>query len=296
MQRFNRAVSVALLLTPLAAFCRPAAGDDALPALVAPYEPAPSPATSGDAALALPPAWSGGNAWPATRAWESSIYDRLEYYHWNERVGGMDFVNEDGVLFTLGYARRVGRERYRVELFGTQANYSGAVQYSDGSTEPLDSVTNYLGLRGEYELLFEPPSWPRLTWFIGLGTRFWFRDLPDDFTASGTLVTGYQETWWTIYPYLGIENRRTVTDAIELYASGRIGLTAITYENVTIDDVRLYPQPGLTARVEGGLRGQSWFLAATFEVMTWGESPVVSGWLQPASQMYTVGLKTGFSF
>ena len=46
---------------------------------------------------------------------QASWYTRVEYFHWNERIAGQDFVNEGGALFTLGYSRQIGIERYRAE-------------------------------------------------------------------------------------------------------------------------------------------------------------------------------------
>jgi hypothetical protein len=227
---------------------------------------------------------------------ESNWYTRIDYFHWNERSGGADFVNEDGPLFTLGYLRRVGIERFRAEVFGSQVHYKADIDFGNGDVEPLSSHTNYLGVRGEYDLLIEPGAWPLLTFSTGIGTRYWIRDLPDDFTASGNFVEGYQETWWTIYPYLGVETREVPGHDFEFYGSGRIGVTAITLERATLNDVALYPKPGVIGQLEAGIRGEHLFVGAFFEGFSWQQSAVVRGWLQPNSKMYTVGLKTGFYF
>lgn len=230
------------------------------------------------------------------RLHESSWYTREEYFHWNERFGGEDFVNEYGLMLTLGYVKRIGQERFRAELFGGTLDYVGGAQFNDGSTEPLWSKTGYLGVRGEYELLFEPDWLPRTSLLLGVGTRFWFRDLRDGVTPSGYDVTGYQETWWTIYPYLGVETRRSLQSGPELYSSARIGCTAITYEHVSWYDAVLYPKCGITGQAEVGLRGDHFFCAVFSEAMTWGESDVARGLLQPTSSFVTVGLKAGLSF
>lgn len=230
------------------------------------------------------------------RLTESTWYARVDYFHWNERVDGQDFVNEEGPLFTLGYVRRNGPERWRAELFGSSVNYYGGAQGNDGTMAPLKSITNYMGVRGEYDLLYDPDWWPAASLFVGIGTRFWFRDLPDAYTAAGDLVWGYQETWWTIYPYIGLERRRMISDNFEFYISGRIGTTALTYQHVTWNDVVLYPKIGITGQVEVGLRGPHLFLTTYFEGLTWSESAVVRDSLQPTSQMVLVGLRSGFSF
>lgn len=227
---------------------------------------------------------------------ESAWDVRIDYFHWNERLGGADFVNEDGPLTTLSYTHRAGPERYRIELFGGDVNYDGGAQFDDGSTDPLSSDTTYLGTRAEYDLLLEPDWAPRLSFLIGLGTRFWFRDLKGGISESGYPVCGYQETWWTVYPYLGLETRREPEAGLQWFSAARIGSTAVTYERVSAFDVTLYPRPGLTGQVEVGLRGRRLHVSGFSETMTWARSGVVSDILQPASTMITVGLKTGVSF
>ncbi len=228
---------------------------------------------------------------------ESTWYARVEYFHWKERLDGADFVNEYGVLPTVGYQRRSGPERFRFELFGTTVDYKGLALFEDGSSEPLSSTTNLLGVRGEYDLLWEPEAWPRVSFFAGIGTRFWIRDLVDGVSSiSLSPVTGYQETWWTIYPYLGVEKRRVLREGLEFYGSARIGCTAVTYERVSYFDVTLYPKAGLEGQAELGLRSRRLFVAGFFEALTWEQSSVVRDTLQPASRLFTVGLKTGFSF
>lgn len=228
---------------------------------------------------------------------ESTWYTRVDYFHWNERSDGQDFVNEDGALVTLGYLHRWGVQRIRGELFGATVNYDGYAQFDDGTLEPLKNKTKYLGLRGEYDLLFEPDFWPQVAFFTGIGTRFWIRDLPDGRTAQGDGVMGYQETWWTIYPYIGIEKRRNLASGFELFSSGRIGFTAVTYQFASLaDSGALYPRPDLMGQVECGVRSEHLVLSGYFEAMGWRESAVVRGMLQPASHMITVGLKAGFNF
>ena len=132
--------------------------------------------------------------------------------------------------------------------------------------------------------------------FAGVGTRFWIRNLPDAQDSAGDFVRGYQETWWTFYPYVGIETRRTIKNSVEAYGRGRVGLIAVTYEHLTWREATLFPGPGVTAQGELGIRGPRAFLSGYFELMTFAQSGVARGLLQPDSLMLTVGLKAGFSF
>ncbi|MGD0283944.1 MAG: hypothetical protein ABSB95_16555 [Dissulfurispiraceae bacterium] len=231
---------------------------------------------------------------------ESTWYTRVDYFHWNEQMDSMAPVNEYGTLLTLGYMRRIGIERFHVAVFGATMRYQGYGQFEndDGSyyTEPLSSATGYLGALGEYDLHIEPDCCPDISFFVGIGTRFWIRDLKDGVSDYGNPVPGYQETWWTIYPYLGLEKKRLLNGGWEFYYAGRIGCTAMTYQFASIGYVPLYPKAGLTGQLEIGLRGQTAFISAFTEIMTWSQSDVVEGYLQPNSQMLTFGIKTGFCF
>lgn len=233
---------------------------------------------------------------------ESSWYARIDYFHWNERYQGADFVNESGLLYTLGYARRSGIQRFRLEGFAGRADYDGL---GSGTGN-----TGYAGIRGEYDLLFEPDWSPRLTWFAGLGTRLWMRSIPDGIASNGGPVVGYNENWWTLYPYLGVETRRNPDIRFEWFASGRVGLTAYTFQYESYDDTVLHPQPGVTGQLESGFRGKHFTVSTYLEAMTWAESDAVLRWgydsytgqyyrypiLQPTSVMLTAGVKAGFSF
>ncbi len=227
---------------------------------------------------------------------EASFYFRADYFHWNERVEGGDFVNEDGVLWTFGFSHRNGIDRVRAEFFAGQVDYRGGVQYPDGSSEPLDSVTNYTGARAEFELLYEPEWASRSTFLVGVGSRFWFRDLPDAVAPSGNPVFGYQETWWTFYPYLGWERKRDLTATREFYSSVRIGMTAYTYENSNFNDAIFYPRLGVTAQAEAGIRGRHFYLSAFFESFSWRDSGIVRDAYQPYSQLTLIGIKSGFQY
>jgi hypothetical protein len=269
-----------------------------VPAYPNPTWAGPAPTAGYVPAMSYVPPSDGSCQTPLTQSPnESSWYTRIDYFHWNERVNGADFTDEDGALWTLGYERRVGRERFRAELFGSQVHYDANIYFGPGDIEPLSSVTNYLGVRGEYEYLFEPETLPELSFFVGIGTRFWIRDLPDAYTTQGSFVWGYQETWWTIYPYLGLETKHNPQAAIEWYCRSRIGLTAVTYEYANVyPPITLFPRPGVTGQLEAGLRGQRLFVGAYLEAMSWSQSAIVRGWLQPTSTMLTAGLQTGVSF
>jgi hypothetical protein len=234
----------------------------------------------------------------------STWYTRVDYFHWNERYGGQDFVNESGALYTLGYVHRFGQERLRIEAFGGDMHYSGWEQDQNGDlTSMLAGRTDYLGCRGEYDLLYEPKWWPQGTFFLGVGSRFWVRDINSGFDNEHNFVEGYQETWWTFYPYLGLEMKLPLGRA-ELYSSGRFGVTPFAYDKASDVDSPIYPRTGLTGQAELGLRSGRLSLAGYFEALTWTHSKTVMmgseygivDVMQPTSRMYTVGGKIAYSF
>jgi hypothetical protein len=227
---------------------------------------------------------------------ESTWYTRFDYFHWSERLDGANFVTENGPLFTLGYQRRIGPERFRAELFGSQVHYASTVFFNDGTSAPLTSTTDYLGARAEYDYLFQPDWPPPVNFFAGIGTRFWIRNLPDMTDAFGDFIRGYQETWWTVYPYLGMESRRNPGRDVEFYGRGRVGLMAVTFEHLTLHETTLFPGPGVTSQLELGFRGDYLFLAGYAEIFTWRQSGEARGLVQPSSLLLTVGLKSGVSF
>jgi hypothetical protein len=251
-----------------------------------------------DAVLSAPP-----NLASVVSPVQSTWYYRLDSFTWNERVDGEDFVNEYGPLSTLGYLRRNGMERFRFELFGGTVAYDGAAQSWDEPDEPFHQSfgTNYLGLRGEYDLLIEPAGWPWLRYVCGIGTRFWIRDLRNGVTPSGATVIGYQETWWTVYPYLGLEVKNSNEPGPEFFGSIRLGATPLTYQRVTYFDTNSYPSCGITGQAEVGVRYERLSLSLCFEAMTWGKSGVIENayeefTYQPASRMITIGGKVSYAF
>jgi hypothetical protein len=159
-------------------------------------------------------------------------------------------------------------------------------------------------------MVLAPAVWQgRVALLAGLGTRFWIRDLHDGTDNQGNDVLGYQETWWTIYPYLGLETHLPTGDGMQWYSESRVGTTALTYQFATTGTVisdgqgdlwfvqrPLWPKPGVLANLEVGLRGPRFFAAARAELMTWSPSSVVQDANQPNSVMFTAGGRFGFMF
>jgi hypothetical protein len=234
---------------------------------------------------------------------EANCYTRIDYFRWIEPRDGTDQTTESGALYTLGYARRMEGERLRGELFLGTMTFNAALTDS-GTADPFQSSTSYIGVRGEYEHLWNVyDNWPAV--FLGIGTRAWVRDIRDATSQSGVDVAPGQQTWWTIYPYVGLEKKWLRPNGSELFFSGRLGCTVLTYERTQWpDDPAFYPRPGITGQVELGWRTPRFFVSGYFEAMSWQNSQdehlhngsSTDYYYLPAAQMYTTGLKVGLCF
>ena len=228
---------------------------------------------------------------------ESTWYARFEYLNWSAHGNSID----QGPLYTLGYQRRVGWQRFRAELFGSRV-YLPPFKLADG--ERLARPVDYLGGRVEYDLLFEPVWAERVLFFGGIGSRFWLRDVVQQmpvFRQIGNVGTtieepNVQQSFLTFYPYVGMETRRNADRTIEPYGRARIGLLALTYEHITVLERTFFREPGVTGQTELGVRGDRFFLSGYFEAFAWPRSNNGSAGNLTTMMLLTVGLKTGFNY
>jgi len=242
--------------------------------------------------------------------------------------------SECGTLYTLGYEHRIGSERFRAEIFGGNMAYDSTttVLVTDPNTgeqtsyvENMKAVTSQFGCRGEFEYLWDTDlfGWTPLTFFAGIGTRVWSRNIHDGTTTSGPVigldVSGYIQTWWTIYPYVGLDKRWVCSNGNEFFVTSRIGCTALTYsytpycevivtdptkEPIIIQRPAYYMNPGLTGQIECGLRRNHFVISAYFESMAWQNSQAEHHhgdsssqlYYYPGARMYTTGLKLGINY
>ena len=125
---------------------------------------------------------------------------------------------------------------------------------AERSVPSVEQHKNYLGCRGEYDLLIEPTAWSNLRFVLGVGNRFWVRDLQDTVTPD-LFVSGYQEFWWTFYPYIGLETKTSDDPGLQFVGSLRAGFTPLNFQYATLTDPDyprggsvVYPRCGFTAR------------------------------------------------
>ncbi|MEN6459294.1 MAG: hypothetical protein ABFC63_10215 [Thermoguttaceae bacterium] len=231
---------------------------------------------------------------------ESSWYGRIDYYHFGQQdIGGANTFNEDGILYTVGYSRRIGPEKFRIELFSGNADY-----FQRGiDINEADSTTINFGVRAEaeYHWALTTVGQPPLEFFGGIGTRAWIRDLKDTTAFDGTDLWGSQETWWTVYPYIGLEKKWLYDNGFETFVSGRIGFTMFTYEHASTSGSPAFnPKLNVLGQLEAGVRRNALSLSAYLDAMTWDRSGDVwvggTPYYYPASQLVTIGVKLGFTY
>ena len=177
-----------------------------------------------------------------------------------------------------------GIERIRAEMFGGEVHYDGYGQFDgNGINETLPSHTSYLGLRGEYESIWEPAAWQgRIAFLGGLGSRFWFRDLHDGTTPDGNPDLRLRRDLVDFLSLPGRGDALSFAANLDLYSESRVCATVLTYDYATIGDRPVWPKPGVMANVEIGLRYTHFFAALRGEVMRWEDSSVVQAPTSPA--------------
>ena len=228
---------------------------------------------------------------------ESSWYTRVDYFHWNERYHSNNIADESGPLYTLGYTRTGGDMRFRAEIFGGVATYRGFGEESNGTFLPVNGQTTYFGGRGEIDFFCNMRNHPCTLFFFGLGVRCWDRQLPSA-TVNGINFQGYTETWFTFYPYVGLETRYDPAKLWQFYGRTRIGVTAWNFNDAAAGGGR---RNALSAsrreRALGRRRAlNQWLITGYLETFGWARSGSHDGYLQPQSTMITVGVKAGWIY
>ena len=90
--------------------------------------------------------------------------------------------------------------------------------------------------------------------------------------ASDVPVSGYQEIWWTFYPYVGLETRNSDEPGLQFFGSVRVGFTPLNFQYATLTDPDypragsvVYPRCGMTGQMELGVRYQRFSASAFVE-------------------------------
>lgn len=258
--------------------------------------------------------------YPAT-SFASSLYTNLDYFYreTGKKYSRVGIDSDSGILYTLGFAKRIEAERFRVELFAGNMLYAASGTASvtttnlatgDVSTESINwnlrGRSAYFGGRIECEHLWtlDVDDYSPLVLYAGLGTRVWHVGTYDQYEAELDLyVQNEEQVWWTIYPYVGSEKRWPIGPNTEIFAGSRIGVTAINYLHTSDTEwPGIFPTAGLTAQLECGIQRNQFFISAFFESIAFGKSSNLHIQGMPSYNRYTdtrtyiAGARIGYNY
>jgi hypothetical protein len=244
---------------------------------------------------------------------EFYAYPSLQYVTWEEYFGGRRILHEQGVRYGAGAAVALDllqtdagalTLRGKGELFGGVVDYEGATQRG----LPAQTDVSYIGTRVEGGVGWAfPLARGRLEPFVGLGYRWWLRDIHDTTTTDPSQpgmipVQGYTEQWESAYTKLGMAFAYHLSRAWRLFAEagGQYPFYNANTFDITRDTVTVKPEPRWSAFAELGARYRHLRLVVFYEGYRVGQSPVTgvgtTGFLQPQSRENIVGVSLAWCF
>lgn len=232
---------------------------------------------------------------------------RIEDYKWAEfSDDGDKLLEEAGFLYTIAYDLEVLNKligwRNGGSLFLGQVDYDGQtwkglpvktdVLYI-GTKIYLDAVPNY---RFDSGLLVKG--------FIGIGGRWWFRDIDSTRTATGAPVSGSEEWWWCVFGRLGAGVEYPVSKELEIFTEAglKVPIYARNYANFFVTNspsASLEPDQEVSAFGNIGLRWKNVSVKFAYDSLRFGRSDKVdSGTFelyQPKSKADIYSLEVSWS-
>lgn len=205
------------------------------------------------------------------------LYPFIEYFTWSEFDEGERLLRETGPR--LGFGARADIEldkqvllRVRGDIHGGQVDYDGQTQ----SGIPVKTDVTYIGTRTEADLGFRygTTGW-QVKPFVGLGYRWWLRDIQNSATADGTRVTGYSESWHDLYTKFGITTEHKIGKEIDLTLEGGGKYSFYTLNYAGDEALKLEPQGQLAPFAEASLSLGRFRPAIFYEGYRYNKSPVV---------------------
>jgi hypothetical protein len=130
-------------------------------------------------------------------------------------------LKESGFLFGPGYTYWTELESH-VTLKPTVELFFGTVDY-DGQTQtgiPATTDVDYFGFKAEGDIgrRLSFPEGLYIEPFGGLGIRFWYRDINDGTTNTGSPTLGYTEEWFVFNARLGLRAGKKMSGNKEIFA------------------------------------------------------------------------------
>ena len=241
---------------------------------------------------------------------ELYFYPYAEYFKWRENTPDGREVKEDGPVFGLGGAMKLGLLENRLtlksklEVFGGAAKYDGFSQTLTGTTVVInrsETDTVYVGVKVEEDagirIPFENGSIEPL---FGLGYRWWRRDIQSTTDFAGNPVGETIENWHSLYMRLGARADYRFSPDFRLFAEGGAKYPLLNRNQADIG-VTVDPGGAWWAFAELGLQYGAFRPSIFYEGFRFDRSPNVpvgGGFFvfQPESKSDLVGLSIGYAF
>jgi len=237
-------------------------------------------------------------------AGEYSVYGKVESFTWKEYDGSSQILKESGPLYGLGVSSAFNpmsqlKVRGKAEILGGQIDYEGQTQ----AGAPANTNVNHVAVKVEGTAGWQFPVEKDITVepFLGLGYRWWIRDLNDSDTALG-----YVEKWRSLYTKAGVRGDYSVSKDLSAFAE--VGAKLPVYNSMTVElskfglsDIDLKPGKKASAFATVGVRYSLFTASVFYEGMRFSKSPMkdIGGGLavfQPESKANIYGLNVGIAF
>lgn len=235
---------------------------------------------------------------------ELTVYTFIQNFIWKEFVDERLFVKENGTQYGAGVMLRVDLTEGLIfqakgELFKGDVDYDGVAQFDDGSSVPLKSKVGYFGakMEGDMGWRFFPSESVSVEPFLGLGYRWWQRDIPSSY-VDGNPVIGYIEEWDTLYGRSGLRAGYFLSDRTRLFAEvgAKWPLNNNSRADLGTGSSLLKPGKERSAFGEIGVRRDRIRASLYYEGFRFSESPAVNYALQPKSKSDIFGIMIGWCF
>lgn len=234
-------------------------------------------------------------------------YLSTQYFTWKENDGGRQILREGGALVAIGAVAGYLTDssftlRGKGELFGGEVVYHGETQ--PPIPEPIRTDVVYFGTRGELDAGYRAGSArAHLEPFVGVGHRWWLRDIHDAQTADGGAASGYTEIWQTVYGRAGLRGK--VVAATECAIVAEAGVKYPFYTGNSIEfagsgRTTFHPGARWSAFAATGFSYRNVRLTMNYEGFRFSESPYKlvqnTNYRQPESSSDIFGVNLGWAF
>jgi len=239
-------------------------------------------------------------------AGEYSVYGKVESFTWKEYDGSSQILKESGPLYGLGVSSAFTpisqlKVRGKAEILGGQIDYEGQTQ----AGAPASTNVNHVAVRAEGTVGWQFPvdSGFAIEPSLGLGYRWWIRDINDSDTALG-----YVERWRSLYARAGVRGDYNYNISKGFTVFAEAGAKLPVYNSMTaelskfgLSDIDLKPGKKASAFATVGVRYSVFTASVFYEGMRFSKSPAVdisSGLVafQPESKADTYGINIGVAF